>query len=100
MARRPAACGASALQKGAVASVTRSLAGALAEHGITVNTVNPGPVETGHATGEAHAAVAARFPGGRWGLPGDPARLIAWPATYEAAWITGEVVNSEGGLRR
>jgi 3-oxoacyl-[acyl-carrier protein] reductase len=89
-----------ALQKGALASITRSLAGTLAGHGITVNAVNPGPVDTGYATGEAHAAVAARFPGGRWGLPDDPARLIAWLATDEAGWITGEVINSEGGFRR
>lgn len=89
-----------ALQKGALASITRSLAGTLVEHGITVNAVNPGPVDTGYATGEAHAAVAARFPGGRWGLPDDPARLIAWLATDEAGWITGEVINSEGGFRR
>ncbi|CAL9320717.1 SDR family oxidoreductase [Streptomyces sp. SudanB182_2057] len=89
-----------ALQKGALASVTRSLATALADRGITVNAVNPGPVDTGYATGEAHAEVAARFPAGRWGAPDDPARLIAWLATDEAGWITGEVVNSEGGFRR
>ncbi|MEU1267901.1 SDR family oxidoreductase [Streptomyces sp. NPDC005799] len=89
-----------ALQKGALASVTRSLSTTLAEHAITVNTVNPGPVDTGYATGEVHEAVAARFPAGRWGLPDDPARLIAWLATDEADWITGEVVNSEGGWRR
>ncbi|MFJ2725689.1 SDR family oxidoreductase [Streptomyces collinus] len=89
-----------ALQKGALASVTRSLATALAGQGITVNTVNPGPVDTGYATGADHAAVAARFPAGRWGQPDDPARLIAWLATDEAGWVTGEAVNSEGGFRR
>jgi 3-oxoacyl-[acyl-carrier protein] reductase len=89
-----------ALQKGALASITRSLSTTLAEHGITVNTVNPGPVDTGYATGEVHAAVAARFPSGRWGRSDDPARLIAWLATDEAGWVTGEVVNSEGGFRR
>ena len=88
-----------ALQKGALASVTRSLATALAERGVTVNTVNPGPVDTGYATGEVHAAVAARFPGGHWGRPDDPARLIAWLATDEGRWVTGQVVNSEGGFR-
>ncbi|MFD7436822.1 SDR family oxidoreductase [Streptomyces sp. NPDC059861] len=89
-----------ALQKGALASVTRSLATTLAEQAVTVNTVNPGPVDTGYLTGDAYAAVAARFPAGRWGMPDDPARLIAWLATDEADWVTGQVINSEGGFRR
>ncbi|MET9562968.1 SDR family oxidoreductase [Streptomyces tauricus] len=89
-----------ALQKGALASVTRSLATTLAEHAVTVNTVNPGPVDTGYLTGDAHRAVASMFPGGRWGMPDDPARLIAWLATDEAGWITGQVIDSEGGFRR
>jgi 3-oxoacyl-[acyl-carrier protein] reductase len=88
-----------ALQKGALASVTRSLATTLAEQAITVNTVNPGPVDTGYATGETYDAVAALFPGGSWGMPDDPARLIAWLATDEAGWITGQVIDSEGGFR-
>ncbi|AMW09135.1 3-ketoacyl-ACP reductase [Streptomyces qaidamensis] len=89
-----------ALQKGALASITRSLSTTLAERGITVNTVNPGPVDTDYLTGEYYDAVAARFPSGRWGMPDDPARLIAWLATDEAGWITGEVISSEGGFRR
>ncbi|MEV0013563.1 SDR family oxidoreductase [Streptomyces tendae] len=89
-----------ALQKGALASVTRSLATTLAEHAVTVNAVNPGPVDTDYLTGDDYDAVAARFPGGRWGMPDDPARLIAWLATDEAAWITGQVIDSEGGFRR
>ncbi|MFJ7021993.1 SDR family oxidoreductase [Streptomyces sp. NPDC101117] len=89
-----------ALQKGALASITRSLAAPLAARGITVNTVNPGPVDTGYLTGDAYDAVAARFPARRWGMPDDPARLIAWLTTDEAGWITGEVINSEGGFRR
>ncbi|MGA4843343.1 SDR family oxidoreductase [Streptomyces sp. G45] len=89
-----------ALQKGALASVTRSLATTLAEIGVTVNTVNPGPVDTGYLTGEAYDEIAALFPAGRWGMPDDPARLLAWLATDEAAWITGQVIDSEGGIRR
>ncbi|MCF0077984.1 SDR family oxidoreductase [Streptomyces lomondensis] len=89
-----------ALQKGALASITRSLSATLAEQGITVNTVNPGPVDTDYLSGADYEAVAARFPSGRWGMPDDPARLIAWLATDEAGWITGEVINSEGGFRR
>ncbi|MEU2490228.1 SDR family oxidoreductase [Streptomyces sp. NPDC007883] len=89
-----------ALAKGALASATRTLATALAEHSVTVNTVNPGPVDTDYLTGEAYEAVAACFPAGRWGMPDDPARLIAWLATDEAEWVTGQVVDSEGGFRR
>ncbi|MFE6176671.1 SDR family oxidoreductase [Streptomyces sp. NPDC056464] len=89
-----------ALQKGALASITRSLSTTLAGQGITVNTVNPGPVDTDYLTGEAYEAVAACFPAGRWGMPDDPARLIAWLATDEAGWITGQVIDSEGGFRR
>ncbi|AIR97057.1 3-ketoacyl-(acyl-carrier-protein) reductase [Streptomyces glaucescens] len=89
-----------ALQKGALASVTRSLATTLAERAVTVNAVNPGPVDTDYLSGEAYDWVASRFPAGRWGMPDDPARLIAWLATDEAGWITGQVIDSEGGFRR
>ncbi|MEU5162108.1 SDR family oxidoreductase [Streptomyces sp. NPDC020875] len=89
-----------ALAKGANASVTRSLATHLADLAVTVNAVNPGPVDTDYMAGDDYRAVADRFPGGRWGMPDDPARLIAWLATDEAEWITGEVINSEGGFRR
>jgi len=34
---------------------------------------------------------------GRWGQPDDAARLIAWLATDEASWITGQVLDSTGG---
>jgi 3-oxoacyl-[acyl-carrier protein] reductase len=47
-----------------------------------------------------HEAVRRHFPRGRWGTPDDPARLIAWLITDEAAWITGQVINTEGGFRR
>ncbi|GAA2067851.1 hypothetical protein GCM10009801_15590 [Streptomyces albiaxialis] len=89
-----------ALAKGALASATRTLATALGPRRITVNAVNPGPVDTGYLTGEDHGAVAAMFDGGRWAEPDDPARLITWLTTDEAGWITGEVINSEGGFAR
>jgi len=88
------------LAKGALASATRSLATALADLAVTVNTVNPGPVDTGYMDGEEYESIAAMFPAGRWGMPDDPARLIAWLATDEAEWITGQVIDSEGGFRR
>ena len=68
--------------------------------GITVNTVNPGPVDTGYVTEADREATAAMFPQGRWGEPDDAARLITWLLTDEARWITGQVINSEGGFAR
>jgi 3-oxoacyl-[acyl-carrier protein] reductase len=89
-----------AASKGALASITKTLADQLADQRITLNAVNPGPVDTGYAPPEAHEAVRRHFPQQRWGVPDDPARLIAWLVTDEAAWITGQVINSEGGFRR
>jgi 3-oxoacyl-[acyl-carrier protein] reductase len=89
-----------AASKGALASITKTLADQLADRQITLNTVNPGPVDTGYASPEAYEAVRRQFPQQRWGVPDDPARLIAWLVTDEAAWITGQVINSEGGFRR
>ena len=93
-----------AASKGALASITQTLADQLADRGITLNTVNPGPVDTGYAAfadqPDVHEIVRRHFPRGRWGVPDDPARLIAWLVTDEAAWITGQVINTEGGFRR
>jgi 3-oxoacyl-[acyl-carrier protein] reductase len=89
-----------AASKGALAAITGSLADYLADQAITVNTVNPGPVDTGYATPEGLEMVRRHFPQGRWGTPDDPARLIAWLSTDEAVWITGQIINSEGGFRR
>jgi 3-oxoacyl-[acyl-carrier protein] reductase len=89
-----------AASKGALAAVTLTLADELADRGITVNCVNPGPVDTGWATPELFEAVADRLPAGRWGEPDDAARLIAWLVSDDGRWITGQVLNSEGGFRR
>lgn len=89
-----------ATAKGALASITPTLADHLADQTITLNTVNPGPIDTGYASRELHHAVRLRFPAGRWGTPDDPARPIAWLATDESSWITGQVINTEGGFRR
>jgi 3-oxoacyl-[acyl-carrier protein] reductase len=89
-----------AASKGALVGVTASLADALADRGITVNTINPGPTDTGSADQATRERVAGMFPTGRWGAPDDAARLVAWLCTDDAAWVTGQVVNSEGGFRR
>ena len=89
-----------AASKGALVEVTASLADTLADRGITANTINPGPTDTGYVDQATRERVATMFPAGRWGAPDDAARLVAWLCTDAAAWVTGQVVNSEGGFRR
>ena len=69
----------------------------LAERGITVNCVNPGPNDTGHHDAAAWAWVAERNPGGRASTPQDTARLVGWLVSDEAGWVTGQVIASDGG---
>lgn len=83
--------------KGALHQLTGSLAVALMPRGITVNTIDPGPTDTGYADPRTLAAVAAQVPGGRWGTPQDAARLVAWLVGAEAGWVTGQVIASDGG---
>ncbi|MDL4775788.1 MULTISPECIES: SDR family oxidoreductase [Thermomonosporaceae] len=40
------------------------------------------------------------LPAGRWGRPDDVARLVRWLAGDDSAWITGQIIDSEGGFRR
>jgi 3-oxoacyl-[acyl-carrier protein] reductase len=86
--------------KGAVEAFTVSLSAGVAAKGITVNAVNPGPTDTGWMSPELKMALLPKFPTGRLGQPDDVARLIAFLASPEAEWITGQVIHSEGGFLR
>jgi 3-oxoacyl-[acyl-carrier protein] reductase len=89
-----------AISKGAIHQMTASLADALADRAITVNAVNPGPVDTGWPSDELREALRPAFPAGRWGRPEDIAAVVTWLAGDESAWVTGQVINAEGGFRR
>lgn len=89
-----------ATTKAAIEAFTRTFAVEVAPLGITVNAVNPGPTDTGWMKEELKAALLPKFPSGRLGRPEDAARLIAWLATDDAAWITGQTIHSEGGFLR
>jgi 3-oxoacyl-[acyl-carrier protein] reductase len=87
-----------AISKGALQQATLTLADELADRAITVNTVNPGPTDTGWGLAERDPTQS--MPLARWGQPDDAARLIAWLCSDDAGWITGQTINSEGGFRR
>lgn len=83
--------------KAALRELTPTLAAHLISRGITVNCVNPGPNNTGHHDESAWAWVGERNPGGRASTPQDTARLVGWLVSDEAAWVTGQVIASDGG---
>ncbi|MFO0659377.1 MAG: SDR family oxidoreductase [Polyangiaceae bacterium] len=90
------------IAKAGIEALTRSQALEWGARGITVNAVAPGP--TSNATldrmPEAHrAAIARRTPLGRLGLPEDIASVIAFLASDESRWITGQIIDVNGGLR-
>ncbi|MGO9853883.1 MAG: SDR family oxidoreductase [Acidimicrobiales bacterium] len=89
-----------AISKGAIHQMTLTLADALVDRGITVNAVNPGPTDTGWASPELLDQVRCALPARRWGSPDDVSRLVSWLVSDDGAWITGQVLNSEGGFRR
>ena len=89
-----------AVSKGAIHQMTRSLADHLADRSITVNAINPGPTDTGWTTPELTEAVGRSMPFGRWGEPSDVANLVGFLVSDDGAWITGQVIDSEGGFRR
>jgi 3-oxoacyl-[acyl-carrier protein] reductase len=89
-----------AASKGAIEALTVSLSAGVASLGITVNAVNPGPTDTGWMSDELKEILLPKFPFGRLGQPSDAARLICFLASDDAAWITGQIIHSEGGFLR
>jgi len=91
--------------KAAVDAVTRSLAKELGSRKIRVNAVNPGMVETegthraGITESNFRKQTEALTPLGRIGQPKDIAPAVAFLASSEASWITGETLYITGGLR-
>lgn len=89
-----------AISKGAIHQMTLSLADTLGDRGITVNTVNPGPTDTGWASSNMAARVQASLPRGRWNNPDEIAAVVRWLVSADAATITGQVIDAESGFRR
>lgn len=86
--------------KGALAQAVPTLSHELIERGITVNAVNPGPNDTGWISDGLRQELLERAPLGRVGSPSDTANLVGFLCSEAGGWITGQVLNSEGGFRR
>ena len=88
-----------AASKGAIEAITVSAAAELAARGVTVNAIDPGPTQTGWMSDRVAARLRDESPAGRVGSAEDAAELVAFLVSPRAAWITGEVIHSDGGFR-
>lgn len=93
------------LTKGAMNTLTLTLAQELGGRGITVNAVAPGTLDTDvnanwlRGNPDAERSVSEQTALGRVGQPGDVADVITFLATDQARWITGQIIDVSGGAR-
>jgi 3-oxoacyl-[acyl-carrier protein] reductase len=88
--------------KGGVITLTRVMAVELAQHNITVNAIAPGPVETPMIaalhTAEDRTAWLRNVPAQRYGTPAEVAAAVVFLASDEASYVTGHILNVDGGF--
>ncbi|NKC32231.1 3-oxoacyl-[acyl-carrier-protein] reductase [Falsiroseomonas selenitidurans] len=90
-----------AAAKAGLIGMSKSLAQEVATRGVTVNVVAPGFVQTAMTDAlpeAARTALLARIPTQRMGTPADIAAAVAYLASPEAAWVTGQTLHVNGGM--
>jgi 3-oxoacyl-[acyl-carrier protein] reductase len=87
------------MSKSALTSFTQGLARDLGPRGITVNNIQPGPIDTdgNPASGPAGDFLAGLTALKRFGTPADVGGLVAWIASDQANYMTGSTINIDGG---
>jgi len=88
--------------KAGVIGLTKAVAKELASRHITVNAVAPGFIETAMTSGlneKVREALQAQIPLGRLGSPDDVAHAVTFLCSEEAAYVTGQVLSVDGGMR-
>lgn len=83
--------------KAALESMTRTTALDVAHLGITVNSVAPGPIQTGWLDAISEQALLPTIPMGRVGTSKDIADVILFLASERASWLTGQIIKVDGG---
>lgn len=83
--------------KATLEALTRSIALEVAQYGITVNCVSPGPTQTGWIDDEFEKVVVPLIPMGKLIQPEDIAETVLFLASKQARMITGQVIKVSGG---
>ncbi len=88
------------MSKTALVGLTKGLSRDLGQRGITVNLVNPGPIDTdmNPADGPMAATINAFTALGRYGQPADIAEMVCFLASDKARYVTGAVLDVDGGF--
>jgi 3-oxoacyl-[acyl-carrier protein] reductase len=87
-----------AMTKGALASMVRGIAIDVAQRGITINNVQPGPTQTDIVPAEYVDALVNMLPVGRLGKPEEIAGMVAYLVSPEAGYVTGASLTMDGGM--